>query len=316
MIFIFDLATVITNLLSAIPYLGSDLVILIWGGFSVSNPTLNRFFSLHYFLPFVLSALILIHLIYLHEHGFKGPKFIEKSRNSNKFFHLIINQRKFSTYISKLPFILPNVRSNKRIGPHNKDIYEFLFGSLLGDCHGERLSSGGIRFRFKQSIIHKDYLFFIFNFFKIRGYTNNNEPSLQKDILGSSYRFNTYTYTNLVWFYKLFYKNKVKVLPPLEYLNLFLTPLALAIWIMDDGTFQNSGIRIAINYFTKKEGELLIKFFKLKYNINSSLHQNGNKYQLYIQKNSMNILINLILPYFHSSMYYKLGLKNKDFSIK
>lgn len=56
-------ATVITNLLSAIPYFGQDLVELIWGGFSVSNATLNRFFSLHYLLPFVLAALAVAHLI-------------------------------------------------------------------------------------------------------------------------------------------------------------------------------------------------------------------------------------------------------------
>ena len=59
-------ATVITNLLSAIPVFGQDLVEFIWGGFSVSNATLNRFFSLHFVLPFVLAALALMHLIVLH----------------------------------------------------------------------------------------------------------------------------------------------------------------------------------------------------------------------------------------------------------
>ena len=56
-------ATVITNLLSAVPVFGQDLVELIWGGFSVSNATLNRFFSLHYLLPFLLAALAVVHLI-------------------------------------------------------------------------------------------------------------------------------------------------------------------------------------------------------------------------------------------------------------
>src|SRR5882762_1092155 len=62
-------ATVITNLLSAIPVFGKDLVELIWGGFSVSNATLNRFFSLHYLLPFLLAALVVAHFIALHVHG-------------------------------------------------------------------------------------------------------------------------------------------------------------------------------------------------------------------------------------------------------
>lgn len=64
------MATVITNLLSVF---GQDIVELIWGGFSVSNATLNRFFSLHYLLPFVLAALAVAHLIAIHVHGSNNP---------------------------------------------------------------------------------------------------------------------------------------------------------------------------------------------------------------------------------------------------
>nr|YP_010303555.1 apocytochrome b [Purpureocillium takamizusanense]UNI92584.1 apocytochrome b [Purpureocillium takamizusanense] len=60
-------ATVITNLISAIPWIGQDVVEFIWGGFSVNNATLNRFFALHFVLPFVLAALVLMHLIALHD---------------------------------------------------------------------------------------------------------------------------------------------------------------------------------------------------------------------------------------------------------
>nr|YP_009643400.1 cytochrome b [Pyrrhopeplus carduelis]APO08817.1 cytochrome b [Pyrrhopeplus carduelis] len=66
-------ATVITNLLSAIPYLGNDLVKWLWGGFSVDNATLNRFFTLHFLLPFIISALVLIHLLFLHQTGSNNP---------------------------------------------------------------------------------------------------------------------------------------------------------------------------------------------------------------------------------------------------
>jgi ubiquinol-cytochrome c reductase cytochrome b subunit len=66
-------ATVITNLLSAIPVFGKDIVELIWGGFSVSNATLNRFFALHFLLPFILAALVAGHLLALHEHGSSNP---------------------------------------------------------------------------------------------------------------------------------------------------------------------------------------------------------------------------------------------------
>jgi quinol-cytochrome oxidoreductase complex cytochrome b subunit len=66
-------ATVITNLLSAIPFIGDDIVQWLWGGFSIGNPTLNRFFSLHYLLPFVLAGLALVHLIALHVNGSNNP---------------------------------------------------------------------------------------------------------------------------------------------------------------------------------------------------------------------------------------------------
>lgn len=66
-------ATVITNLLSAIPFIGGDLVPFIWGGFSVSNPTIQRFFALHYLLPFILAALVVMHFMALHVHGSSNP---------------------------------------------------------------------------------------------------------------------------------------------------------------------------------------------------------------------------------------------------
>nr|AZL93397.1 cytochrome b [Platygaster sp. ZJUH_2016026] len=66
-------ATVITNLMSAIPYMGNNIVQWLWGGFSVNNATLNRFFSLHFILPFILMLMIIIHLIFLHETGSNNP---------------------------------------------------------------------------------------------------------------------------------------------------------------------------------------------------------------------------------------------------
>jgi ubiquinol-cytochrome c reductase cytochrome b subunit len=66
-------ATVITNLFSAVPIFGQKIVTLLWGGFTVSNPTLNRFFSLHYLLPFVIIAVVGLHLVALHSHGSNNP---------------------------------------------------------------------------------------------------------------------------------------------------------------------------------------------------------------------------------------------------
>nr|ARO70460.1 cytochrome b [Iguana iguana] len=66
-------ATVITNLLSAIPYVGTTLVEWIWGGFSVDNATLTRFFTFHFLLPFTIIALAMLHLLFLHETGSNNP---------------------------------------------------------------------------------------------------------------------------------------------------------------------------------------------------------------------------------------------------
>nr|YP_004733470.1 cytochrome b [Garrulus glandarius]AEI26100.1 cytochrome b [Garrulus glandarius] len=66
-------ATVITNLFSAIPYIGQTLVEWLWGGFSVDNPTLTRFFAFHFLLPFVIAGLTLVHLTFLHETGSNNP---------------------------------------------------------------------------------------------------------------------------------------------------------------------------------------------------------------------------------------------------
>nr|AGB14488.1 cytochrome b [Pelophylax fukienensis]AGB14489.1 cytochrome b [Pelophylax fukienensis]AGB14490.1 cytochrome b [Pelophylax fukienensis]AGB14491.1 cytochrome b [Pelophylax fukienensis]AGB14492.1 cytochrome b [Pelophylax fukienensis] len=66
-------ATVITNLLSAAPYIGPDLVQWIWGGFSVDNATLTRFFTFHFILPFIIAAASMIHLLFLHQTGSSNP---------------------------------------------------------------------------------------------------------------------------------------------------------------------------------------------------------------------------------------------------
>nr|YP_009180349.1 cytochrome b [Aldabrachelys gigantea]ALL96797.1 cytochrome b [Aldabrachelys gigantea] len=66
-------ATVITNLLSAIPYIGNTLVQWIWGGFSVDNATLTRFFTFHFLLPFIIMGLAIVHLLFLHETGSNNP---------------------------------------------------------------------------------------------------------------------------------------------------------------------------------------------------------------------------------------------------
>ena len=108
-----SLATVITNLLSAIPFVGQDLVELIWGGYSVSNATLNRFFSLHFLLPFLLAALALAHLIALHINGSNNPNGIDGSGDKYPLhpyftFKDLVTIFLFLLFLSIIVFFYPN----------------------------------------------------------------------------------------------------------------------------------------------------------------------------------------------------------------
>ena len=76
-------ATVITNLLSVIPFVGQDIVVWLWGGYSVGDPTLNRFFVLHFVLPFVIVAIVILHIWALHEHKSNNPVGINLSKKSD-----------------------------------------------------------------------------------------------------------------------------------------------------------------------------------------------------------------------------------------
>lgn len=92
-------ATVITNFATAIPFIGTDLVQLIWGGFSVDNPTLNRFFSLHYLLPFVILGLVILHLLFLHEYKSTNPLGIESDLDTVPFSPYFIVKDGFAVLV-------------------------------------------------------------------------------------------------------------------------------------------------------------------------------------------------------------------------
>ena len=87
-------ATVITSLFGAIPLFGEIIVQWLWGGFAVENPTLNRFFSLHFLLPFVIAALVGVHLILLHTHGSNNnPLGIDGKTNTVGFFSYFVQTK-------------------------------------------------------------------------------------------------------------------------------------------------------------------------------------------------------------------------------
>jgi hypothetical protein len=209
---------------------------------------------------------------------------------------------------------ISNIRAVNRIGPHNEDVISVIIGSLLGDAYANRRSGEGVRICYRQSIRHKEYLFWLYTFFYNRGYTSNLKPRQYTRTITSKegkvyygYEFNTFTFSSLSGIHKMFYNKGKKTIP----LNIYeyLTPLALAVWIMDDGGWTNYGVRIATNSFKLKEVELLQDVLKSKYNLETTI-QNiyiKDQYSIYIKKQSVNNLRNIVGPYIHSSMLYKLG---------
>jgi len=205
-------------------------------------------------------------------------------------------------------------RAINRIGPHNIDIISIVFGLLLGDGFASNRTGEGVRIAIKQSEVHKEYLFFLYNLFYDRGYCTNLEPrKYTRSIKGIErlyfgYEFNTYTFRSLSWIYKSFYKNGRKIIPYniVRYMN----ELTLSIWIMDDGGWTGEGVRISANCFTYAELERLILILKSKFDLDCTIQkiQIKGKYSIYIKKNSIPNLRALVLPHVHNSMLYKLGL--------
>nr|AAX14577.1 cytochrome b [Luciocephalus sp. LR163] len=98
-------ATVITNLLSAIPYVGNTLVQWIWGGFSVDNATLTRFFAFHFLFPFIIAAMTILHLLFLHETGSNNP--IGLNSNVDKIsFHPYFSYKDLLGFATLLIFLI------------------------------------------------------------------------------------------------------------------------------------------------------------------------------------------------------------------
>jgi len=107
-------ATVITNLVSAIPIVGPSIVEWLWGGFSVDNATLNRFFSIHYLLPFAITGLVIVHIALLHKDGSNNPLGIDSSTDKIPFYPYcyvkdLFNALLFIVFFSVFLFYYPNL---------------------------------------------------------------------------------------------------------------------------------------------------------------------------------------------------------------
>nr|YP_009171759.1 cytochrome b [Tetragnatha nitens]AKG65091.1 cytochrome b [Tetragnatha nitens] len=168
-------ATVITNLLSAIPYVGVLLVEWVWGGFSVGNPTLTRFFSFHFILPFIILFMVILHLVFLHETGSSNPLGVNSNLDKIMFHpyfslkdvygFMILFMLYFSVcYMS--PYIFMDVEnfmtSNPMITPtHIQPEWYFLFAYTILRSISSKI--GGVIALF-MSVLMYYFLPFFFSF--------------------------------------------------------------------------------------------------------------------------------------------------------
>lgn len=224
----------------------------------------------------------------------------------------------FNIYVSTLPgFSTSNkeivkIRTEKRIGPHNIDILNILFGSLLGDCHAEFRSKGkGTRFSFYQESSHSSYLLWLHEMILSLNYSSPEKPQIQtrlgkKGKIRKVIRFKTWTYSSLNWVHELWYINGKKIVP--KTIGNYLNPLALAIWIMDVGSKSGKGLKLSTNSFSFSDCIFLTEVLSHNFNIKSNVESAGfpDQYVIYIWKESMPLLREIVLPYVHSSMKYKL----------
>ena len=146
------------------------------------------------------------------------------------------------------------------------------------------------------------------------GYCNTAIPEIKtniskKGVISQYVRFRTWSYSSFNWIHEMFYVNGKKVVP----INIgeYLTPLALAIWIQDDGSRRGNGLKLCTNCFTINECEILVKALKDNFNLNCTIQKTGieNQFIIYIKVESMDTLRDIVKPFIVPSMKYKLNYK-------
>jgi hypothetical protein len=308
--FLFDQLTV--SMFIPVLYI-SSLIHIFSTDYMAEDPHNQRFFSYLSLFTFFMLILVSGANFFVMFVGWEGILICLKWVNIIDISYSII----LIDIKDKLNLKSIKLSSRDRIGPHNIDILSMIIGSILGDTQLEKRKNGlGTRIIFEQSSDNVEYLMWFHNYFVNRGYCNNTKPNLQirirqKGKVFYQYRINSYTFSSFNWIHEMFYKlvdNKyIKIIP----LNIreYLTPLALAIWFMDDGSNVNRGARIATNCFTLEEVNLLCNVLKSRYNIIATPNKCGKdkSHIIYIHINSMKLFTTIVKPYLLPSLYYKLG---------
>jgi len=147
----------------------------------------------------------------------------------------------------------------------------------------------------------------------LRGYYNSIKPLINTRLtkggkLRKVVRFHTWTYTSFNWIHNIWYIHGIKIIP--KCIGNYLTPLALAIWIMDEGSKVSNGLKLCTNSYTYSDCLLLVKVLNNNFSLKVSIQRIGNKskdqYIIYIWKESMSLLRDIVNPYIIPEMKYKI----------
>jgi LAGLIDADG DNA endonuclease family/NADH-Ubiquinone oxidoreductase (complex I), chain 5 N-terminus len=276
------------------------------------DPHNQRFFSYLSLFTFFMLLLVSGSNYFVMFVGWEGELFCLKwIPNLNDIHQIstmipILNQRLFHTG--------GQIYSHKRIGPHQLKVIQVIIGSLLGEGKLEKRSKGiGTRFMMEQTSRNVEYLMWLYNFFYNQGYCTSLKPKIFKRIKKNNLvyygcQFHTYTFSSLNWLHESFYSNNNVKHLPIALLKIYLDPIVLAIWFMNDGSQLGSGFKIATNCFIFTELEQLSHLLYDKYNLNCHLSKDKLNWTIYIKKNSAKNFANLIESYMFNSMKYKLGI--------
>lgn len=196
-------------------------------------------------------------------------------------------------------------------------LHEIILGSMLGDLSAEKPNMNcNTRLQFKQSLINKDYIEYMYELFQefcgskpLVMSKFDSRPNKNKEY--SAIKFQTLSLPCFNVYRELFYDSEGKKRLPLN-LEALLTARGLGHWLMDDSYKSGKGLYICTESFSLSEMDFLIGILKNKFGLMCSRHKVTNGYRIYIHSTSKDKLVSLVKPYFVEHFYYKLDLDKDD----
>jgi hypothetical protein len=186
-------------------------------------------------------------------------------------------------------------------------IQGIMIGFILSDASFSKTYKNAL-LRFKQSLEHFEYLWFVFNNLSHYCYSY---PKLYTQMTGRTRTYELLFYTRslpcITELHSLFYVNRIKIIP--QNIYEFLTPIALAHWIMGDVTRRDNGLTLCTNSYSIQEIVLLMNVLIVKYRFVCTLRKDKGKSTIYISEKYLKLLRTIVLPHMVPSMLYKIGLE-------